>query len=406
MKKLLCGILAVVSIVTLLTACAETENPTTQPSTTTTTQKSTTTTTRTTTTTKPTTTQKPTTTLSEEETVLRNIRYDSNSVDYTLLGGRKNILGEPYRKITDYDGYLQFCAQFAAYGEPVVDYNDEDPTDAQTFAFYTKEFFEDNILLMVESTNTNEIFASAYIAVVELNGSSLDLHFVHYVDEYDSIWDGFADGTLFFITIPRSFASRIDSVTSTYEESQFMGAYKPVIYLYPETEMSVDVTLGYKDRITVSYPEYVDGWSVTAQPDGKLVYNETGRKLYSLYYESRLAVPFRVESDGFVVRGSEVAGFLEEKLAILGLNEYEAEEFIIYWLPILQANEYNYIRFASMEEIERNMPLEINPDPDSVIRVWMTFKGLDEPITVTEQQLITPERTGFVAVEWGGCPIA
>ena len=51
------------------------------------------------------------------------------------------------------------------------------------------------------------------------------------------------------------------------------------------------------------------------------------------------------------------------------------------------------------------MPLEINPNPDSLIRVWMTFKGLDNPIEVQEQKLESPDRTGFVVVEWGGTEI-
>ena len=47
----------------------------------------------------------------------------------------------------------------------------------------------------------------------------------------------------------------------------------------------------------------------------------------------------------------------------------------------------------------------INPNPDTTIRVLMTFKGIDNPIDVKEQQLVTPERNGFVAVEWGGTEI-
>ena len=35
----------------------------------------------------------------------------------------------------------------------------------------------------------------------------------------------------------------------------------------------------------------------------------------------------------------------------------------------------------------------------------MTFKGLESPIDVQEQKLKTPNRTGFVAVEWGGTEI-
>ena len=35
----------------------------------------------------------------------------------------------------------------------------------------------------------------------------------------------------------------------------------------------------------------------------------------------------------------------------------------------------------------------------------MTYKGLDRKIEVEEQKLETPEREGFVAVEWGGTEI-
>ena len=51
------------------------------------------------------------------------------------------------------------------------------------------------------------------------------------------------------------------------------------------------------------------------------------------------------------------------------------------------------------------MPLEISPQPDSVIRVLMLYKPLDSPIAVREQTLTTPERTGFTVVEWGGAEL-
>ena len=104
-------------------------------------------------------------------------------------------------------------------------------------------------------------------------------------------------------------------------------------------------------------------------------------------------------------RLGKTAAFLEDALRQLGLTDKEANEFIIYWLPILEANEYNYIRFATAEEIEANMSLNITPAPDSLIRVVMVFKGLKEPIEVNEQVLTTPERVGFTVVEWGGTEI-
>lgn len=184
-----------------------------------------------------------------------------------------------------------------------------------------------------------------------------------------------------------------------------MVVYKPIIYLYPEEDTEVSVELGYEEEITVSYPLYASGWKVLAKPDGSLVDPETGRDLYSLYYESNAVYHFRTEDDGFVVERENIAPFLEEKLSILGLSDREAEEFIIFWLPILQQNKYSYIRFASAEEIDANMPLDISPAPDTMIRVLMTYKGLEHPLQVREQELVTPERAGFVAVEWGGTEI-
>ena len=109
--------------------------------------------------------------------------------------------------------------------------------------------------------------------------------------------------------------------------------------------------------------------------------------------------------EGFVVKGEDTIKFLEEKLEILGLNEREANEFIIYWLPKLESNKYNFIRFQTEEEINNNMPLEITPKPDTIIRIVMEYKGLKEPIKVQKQQLQTPKRTGYTVVEWGGTEI-
>ena len=183
------------------------------------------------------------------------------------------------------------------------------------------------------------------------------------------------------------------------------GAYKPIIYLYPENEIQINVKLGYPELATCVYPEYdlKSGWNVLAKPNGDLIDFNTNRNLYALYYESKKE--YNVTDEGFVVKREDTVKFLEEKLAILGLNDREAEEFIIYWLPKLQENEYNYIRFASMDEINENMPLEFSQQPDTLIRILMTYKGLNAPIQVKEQNLEKIERKGFTAVEWGGSEI-
>ena len=48
------------------------------------------------------------------------------------------------------------------------------------------------------------------------------------------------------------------------------------------------------------------------------------------------------------------------------------------------------------------MPLEVSPQPDTIIRVLMEFKGLNKEIKVKGQELSKVNRNGFVLVEWGG----
>lgn len=181
---------------------------------------------------------------------------------------------------------------------------------------------------------------------------------------------------------------------------------KPIIYIYPEKTTSVSVKLGKPDGLLYSYPSYEDdGWNVLASPDGKLTDLETGDDLYALYWEGEGYEYKHGFEEGFCISKSEIVPFLEEKLDLLGLNYKEKEEFIIYWLPILSKNEYIFIRFAGLEEINEYMPLEVLPQPDNIIRILMQYKGLDEPIKVTEQNIVTPTRTGFTVVEWGGTEI-
>lgn len=177
---------------------------------------------------------------------------------------------------------------------------------------------------------------------------------------------------------------------------------KPIIYLYPEQEQLVEVKLLKEQNITVSYPKYNNSWQVIAKPNGDLKDIKTNRNLYGLYYEAKNNESKINLEEGFCVKKENIVSFLEEKLSILGLNEREANEFIIYWLPRLEKNEYNYIRFASISEINKIMPLEVSPQPDTIIRVLMEFKGLNKEIKVKGQELSKVNRNGFVLVEWGG----
>lgn len=183
-------------------------------------------------------------------------------------------------------------------------------------------------------------------------------------------------------------------------------AYKPIIYLYPENTEEITVKVGYPGKFTCVYPEYDDGWTVIAEPDGTLTDKKAGREYYSLYYECENTKKYTKKlEEGFVVSKENIVSFLEQKLSVLGLNERESEEFIIYWLPKLQQHKYIYVRFQTLEEIEENMPLILSKTPDTLIRIMMEWKGLNEYIEVKEQELTPVTRKGFTVVEWGATVI-
>lgn len=179
---------------------------------------------------------------------------------------------------------------------------------------------------------------------------------------------------------------------------------KPVVYLNPESQLEVTVSLDYDGELTCVYPAMEDGaWTVTAAPDGTLTDTE-GQTYNYLYWEGVSETEYDF-SRGFCVPGGETAAFLEDALADLGLNRREANEFIVYWLPRMEANPYNLIAFQS-DAYTDHARLTITPEPDTLLRVFMAWKPLEEPVTLPAQDLSAPAREGFTAVEWGGAELS
>ena len=181
-------------------------------------------------------------------------------------------------------------------------------------------------------------------------------------------------------------------------------AAKPVIYLYPQEKTDVTVRLSYAGELLVTYPDYGQGWQVTAYPDGTLIDQTDGAEYSYLFWEGTDDTAYDF-STGFVVKGGDTEAFLKEKLAYLGLLPREYNEFIVYWLPKLMNNPYNLISFQT-QAYTQSAPLEITPAPDSVQRVFMACRPLEEPVDIAPQQLEPFHREGFAVIEWGGSLVA
>ena len=180
------------------------------------------------------------------------------------------------------------------------------------------------------------------------------------------------------------------------------ASYKPVIYLYPEKEMQVSVDLTLDGKLTCTYPAYNNGWNVTAAPDGTLT-DTNGQTYNYLYWEGETYAKYDM-SKGFCVKGEDTAVFLEDALAKLGLTRREANEFIVYWLPQMEQNPYNIISFQT-DAYTNAAELKVSPEPDTLIRVFMSWKKADSYISLPDQGFSAVQRSGFTVVEWGGTEI-
>lgn len=204
--------------------------------------------------------------------------------------------------------------------------------------------------------------------------------------------------------------SIIDVVLYPIKESKLgeMTIKKPVIYLYPTEKTDIKLTLDFKGKLQTTYPKYVDNWEVTAYPNGQIFDKKSQRFYNSLFWDGMLDFPkehYNYQT-GFVIPKNKLTSFLIEKLELIGLNYSETNDFIQYWLPFLEKNELNFIHFYVNSEYEIISKNRIDPKPETSIRVFMEFYGLEKPITIAEQKLLKTERKGFALVEWGGSEVS
>ena len=219
----------------------------------------------------------------------------------------------------------------------------------------------------------------------------------------------FETGTVYEILAERDYITMVSSDMSyglKYKLAEKTDAYdavldyaeggpanpmtgKPVIYLYPEKETEVSVNLDFDGKLTYTYPAINNGWRVLAKPDGTLTNLADGSTHYYLFWEGTARLKWTYEK-GFVVKGSETEKFFRENLAKMGLTPREYNDFITYWVPKMQENPYNLISFSGAEYSEI-AKLTVDPKPDTVIRIHMMWKALDEPIEIEPQVLPTYE---------------
>ena len=222
-----------------------------------------------------------------------------------------------------------------------------------------------------------------------------------YYSEQDSS-DSCCGMIITYLILPKN--RRIYTVESgisyTAMGSTYTGA-KPIIYFYPEEEMDLNVRYVNEENLITTYPKYNNGWDIHLNKDGTFVTNNNDREYYALYFDERSNYVTSFD-EGFYVTKDNAISFLEEKMDYIGYTNREVNEFIMYWLPILENNGQSLVYFEQTEQRNEECPLEFSTNPDTLIRTMIHIKKVDEKVNIPEQKLKHYDRSGFVVTEWGG----
>ncbi|PBK61369.1 ubiquitin-domain-containing protein [Armillaria solidipes] len=187
---------------------------------------------------------------------------------------------------------------------------------------------------------------------------------------------------------------------------------KPVIYLFTLLPLTAVVRLSLVKSWSFSavYPgvpiksseagQSIE-WNVNTHEDHTMTDTATGARVSYLFWEAETnpglppsppssprlgqshsdAIPHfdplmaeLIDSNSVVLPTSKTALYLDKALTSLGLHVEARTSFITYWLPSILKHDFIALRFLPQVSYEHAAPLDVQPKPDVVTRVFMLFK--------------------------------
>ena len=335
------------------------------------------------------------TTLEEGIVAVANYGYSSSEYGIVDYHTGKEILSLDYKQMLKSGNYLWAVD---GYG------------DGHIFDYHGNEYLKDkyNTIYWIVDGKYVLVKDSNDIKLVSIKGKE--------IYNYGNVEVGrinygltYKDGALFQFDNPNKNDENSSCLEIIYDSSEKKGEVKesycggiakPILYLYPNKTTKINISFEHPEYLKTTYPKYINNWEVTAHSNGDL-YDSKGNYYYGLYWDERKVhdVDF---SEGYYVEKDDAIEFLEKKLSYIGLNPKERNEFIMYWLPILENNEKSLVYFELTSERESYNKINITPKPDSLLRLVIHIKKVDKKQDIPKQNLTKFQRKGFVAVEWGG----
>ena len=239
---------------------------------------------------------------------------------------------------------------------------------------------------------------SSVYAITDTSNKTLDYAYMLYKSDQasDKISSDEFSAEYGFVYWVDAYGSTIGYLKSDYKPAMECG--KPVVYLYPTKTTSFTVKVG--ANVTKSDPEYLSGWSGVANPDGSL--EVKGNKYSNLFWEGKGIGEYPKVDFGRVVPSSQAKDQIISDLRAMNLNSQEISDFVDFWGDKLPKTAFTRLSWLTNKDLDKLAPLSISPKPESVIRVFLDFSGLNTDAQLNSQILPKFERKGFTAVEWGG----
>ncbi len=181
------------------------------------------------------------------------------------------------------------------------------------------------------------------------------------------------------------------------------GCAKPIVYLYPEREMSITVkVLPSTGALTFTYPKYNEKWEVVSDKNS-CIKDKDGNKYEYLWWESTSKYLPEIR-DGFVVKYDTLGVFFDLILSNAGFNYKEIKDFKEFWIPTMtgEYSPYFKIHFLQNEDVDIVADLQIHPQPTTEIRIFMIYERLNTSESIKTQEIDNTQRKGFTVTEWGG----
>jgi len=184
-----------------------------------------------------------------------------------------------------------------------------------------------------------------------------------------------------------------------YYINYYLVDYKPNIYIYPQTEINLDVNISFpkSGKVIKSIPEFPEQWqNLQIKPDGKI-----NDKYDYLFYESIQPNIFQ-KTKGWIVKLENLTIFFQKNLQQSGFNQNEISDFIEHWIPILTDSKYYAIYPQYNKQLDPLIQLDFSQMPDNILRLtYLVPKLNSNDIDLSKPEIPSFKRKGFVVTEWG-----